>query len=366
MKKKLLITMLIASLVTGTLFAGDFSFKFGHLAQRPGYLGGIVPTYLNVGVGYDGISLIEGNKTEFQFYQGLGFTQRNLLQSKTDGSPIAAGTTSTIANLFSTDSTLNFHQGFLEDDCLTANIGIKGAYEMVYDDSVIPNSTVYPDLTEKSNLYNWLIGSVKYDKMVDNIFTQDGYSGELEFAYAPSFTNSTSDFYSAILELQFAKTLYTLESARDGRNILSLVLVDRFATSYTNGSSVPTSYQSKVALGYKVRGFSAYSYNTNFNVVNNLDLRVSTFEITDYPPFLYLPRFNFFLDTGFAAGNFLNSNVSIDAADGFLMSTGLQATVDISDMVDLGYQLAYLINGENLTKESGTSLVGSITFFLMF
>jgi hypothetical protein len=202
--------------------------------------------------------------------------------------------------------------------------------------------------------------------MEDTIFTQDGYSAELSYTYAPSLSFSTSDFYSAILDIQFAKTLYTLKAARDGRNILSLVLVDRLASSYTDGESVPTSYQSKVALGNKVRGFAGYTYNTNFNVVNNLDLRVGTFEISEYSPLVFLPRFNFFLDTGYAAGNYLNSNVEIDAADGFLMSTGLQATIDIADMVDLGYQIAYLINGSNLSKDAGTSLVGSITFFLMF
>jgi len=371
MKKKLLITMLVASLVTGTLFAGNFSFKFGSMAQHPDYLFGILPTYLNVGAVYDGISLIEGNETEIQFYQGLGFTQRVLYQDKISGAPNAIGTAvenaanATTANLFSIDSTLKIQQGFLEDDCLIANVGIKAAYERLYDESVLSSSSVYTDLNDSSNIYNWLIGSVKYDKMVDTIFTQDGYSGEFEFTYAPSITNSTSDFYSAILDLQYAKTLYTLESARNGRNLLSVVLIDRFSTSYTQGDMVPTSYQSKVALGDKVRGFEGYTYNTAFNMVNNLDLRVGTFEITDYPAVI-LPRFNFFLDAGFAAGDYLNSDVSISAEDCFLMSTGLQATVDIGDMIDLGYQIAYLISGENLSKDVGSSLVGSITFFLMF
>lgn len=366
MKKRLLITMLVASLVTGTLFAGDISFKFGSLAQHPEYLGGIIPTYLNLGAGYSGYSAIEDHTTELQFFQGAGFTQRVLYQDATTGAP---STTSQTSNLFSADSTINVKQGFLEDDCLTTNIGIKGAYEKLYDidssSSVVSGSTVYPDLTDATNWYNWLIGSVKYDKMVDNIFTQDGYSAEFTATYAPSITNSTSDFYSAILDLQYAKTLYTLQSSRDGRNILSLVLVDRLATSYTDGDKVPTSYQSKVALGNKVRGFAGYTYNTNFNIVNNLDLRVSTFEITDYPV-VFLPRFNLFLDAGYAAGDYFNSSTTIDSSDKFIMSSGLQATVDIGDMVDLGYQIAYLIQGENLSETTGTSIVSSITFFLMF
>jgi hypothetical protein len=366
MKKRLLITMLVASLVTGTLFAGDFSFKFGSLAQHPDYLGGVIPTYLNLGAGYNGYTVLEGNTTELQFYQGAGFTQRVLYQDSTTGAPVAAGTAAQTSNLFSADSKINVKQGFLEDDCLTANVGIKVAYEKLYEtDSSIVSSTVYPDLANATNWYNWLIGSVKYDKMVDNIFTQDGYSAEFTATYAPSITNSTSDFYSAILDLQYAKTLYTLQSSRDGQNILSLVLVDRLFTSYTDGDKVPTSYQSKVALGNQVRGFAGYTYNTNFNIVNNLDLRVSTFEITEYPV-VFLPRFNLFVDAGYAAGEYFNSSTTIDSSDKFIMSSGLQATLDIGDMVDLGYQIAYLIQGENLSTSDTGNLVSSVTFFLMF
>lgn len=365
MKKKLLVTALVASFALGSVFAGDFSFKFGSLAQRPGYLAGIIPTYYNVGFGYDGISLLEGQTTELQYFQGAGFTQRIFYQD-TSGDQTLTNTNPQTSNLFSVDSTVNLKQGFLEDDILTANIGVKGAFENIYDDDgSIVAGTTYPDLTESTNWYSWLISSVKYDKMSDNIFTQDGYSGELTFTYGPSFTNSTSDFYSAVLDLQYAKTLYTLQSSRDGQNLVSLVLINRLETSYTDGDKVPTSYQGNVALGNKVRGFSYYTYNTNFTVVNNLDLRIGTFEMTDYPVTI-LPRFNIFVDTGFAAGNYLNSDVKIDPSDSFLMSTGLQATVDLGDLVDLGYQIAYLINGSNLSKDDGTSLVGSVTFFLMF
>lgn len=366
MKKKLLVTALVASFALGSVFAGDFSFKFGSLAQRPGYLAGIIPTYYNVGFGYDGISLLEGQTTELQYFQGAGFTQRIFYQDA-NGNQTLTNIDSQTSNIFSVDSTLNLKQGFLDNDSLSVNLGIKGAFENIYDDdeSIVLNSTSYPDLVASTNWYNWLIGSLKYDMMVDNIFTQDGYSGVLTFTYGPSFTNSTSDFYSAVLDLQYAKTLYTLKSSRDGQNLVSLVLINRLETSYTDGDMVPTSYQGDVALGNKVRGFSYYTYNTNFTVVNNLDLRIATFEITDKPVTI-LPRFNIFVDTGFAAGNYLNSDEKIDSSDSFLMSTGLQATVDLGDLVDLGYQIAYLISGSNLSKDDGTSLVGSVTFFLMF
>jgi hypothetical protein len=364
MKKKLLITMMVATLTATTAFAGDFSFKFGSMAQHPDYLLGVIPTYLNVGVGYDGITLIDGNTTEFEYYVGSGFTQRSLYQDTTTGEQLAAGSDGTVANIFSADGTIKMVQGFLEDDSLTATLGAKEGYDRVYSDDVLAGSTVYPDLAQQNNYYTLLTADLKYDKMEDNFFTQDGYSAELSFAYAPGLVSNSSDFYSANLDLQYAKTLFTLEGTRDGRNLLSVVFIDRFETSYTDGDEVATSYQSNVALGNRVRGFSTYSYNTNLNFVNNIDIRVATFEMTEYPLFVYLPRFNFFFDTGYAMGDYLNSSVAIDSSDALLMSSGVQATLSISDVIDLGYQIAYLIKGDNISENS--NIVGSVTFFLQY
>lgn len=359
MKKKIFSVAALSLFTAASLFAGDFGFVFGSLGLHPSYFGGILPVYYNVGVGYTGITLLEDNTTAFQFLVGGGLSQRTLFQDANGDSTF----TEKVANIKSIDATLKMKQGFLNDD-LTSDLSFKAAYQ--YTDDVVANSTVYPDLAENSETYTALTYSLLYDRMDDRMFTQDGYSAQLKFTYAPAFTNTAADFVSGNLELQYAKTLYTLQSPRDNRNILSLVLVDRFATSYTDGSVIPTSFESSVSLGRRVRGFSKYSYNTKMNFVNNLDLRVGTFEITETSPIILLPRFNFFFDTGYAIGEYLNSDVKIDSADALLMSAGLQATISIMDQVDLGYQLAYLISGDNYEKGEGTKLVGALTLFLDF
>ena len=47
------------------------------------------------------------------------------------------------------------------------------------------------------------------------------------------------------------------------------------------------------------------------------------------------------------------------------MSTGVQLTISFFDFIDLGYQVAYLFNGNKLS-EGDSKIVGSFTFFLDF
>lgn len=362
MKKKIFSVVAISVITAVSLFASDFGFVFDSLGQHPDYLGGIVPVYYNAGVGYKGLTLLEDNTTEFQLLLGGGLSQRKLFQEKVNGLPVFS---STEANIIGVDGTLKMKQGFL-NDTLISDLAITTAYQYIDDKDVIAASTVFPDLGKNSETYSAITHSLLYNKMDDRMFTQDGYSAELELTYAPSFSNSAADFISGKFEIQLAKTLFTLKAARDNRNILSVVVVDRFLSNYTEGKVVPTSFQSDISLGKQVRGFTKYSYNTKMNFVNNFDLRISTFEITETSPIILLPRFNFFLDTGYAIGNYLNSSVSIASKDALLMSTGLQATLSVMDKVDLGYQLAYLISGNNYAAGSAKKLIGSITFFLDF
>ncbi|MBK5201097.1 MAG: hypothetical protein JJE21_06135, partial [Spirochaetaceae bacterium] len=75
MKKKIFSVVALSLFTVASLFAGDFGFVFGGLGQHPDYLGGIIPVYYNVGVGYKGITLLEDNTTEFQFLVGGGLSQ---------------------------------------------------------------------------------------------------------------------------------------------------------------------------------------------------------------------------------------------------------------------------------------------------
>ena len=163
-------------------------------------------------------------------------------------------------------------------------------------------------------------------------------------------------------------------SNKKGLNLFSVVLIDRVNVNWTDGSQVPVYASMPVSLGRKVRGFNTNSYNTNFTVVNNLDIRLSGPEFFMDGVF---PRLNLFFDVGWHAGNYLNTGYNgvsaKSAADmaekydlkRFLCSTGFQLEMCIFDFIDLGFQLSYLISGDNM-RTPGQKFITGATFFLDF
>ena len=122
---------------------------------------------------------------------------------------------------------------------------------------------------------------------------------------------------------------------------------------------VPVYAQKQGSLGRKVRGFASYSYNSEFTMVNNLDLRFTSPAIGIDG--LYF-RLNLFFDMGYGAGHFYNTEISQSQ---FLASTGAQISLTIFDFIDIGYQVAYLMNGRNYAK-GDTPFTHNFIFFLDF
>ena len=83
------------------------------------------------------------------------------------------------------------------------------------------------------------------------------------------------------------------------------------------------------------------------------------------------PRLNIFFDMGWHAGNYFNSENGAAAMaekydlKRFLCSAGFQLEMCIFDFIDLGFQLSYLINGDNM-RTPGEKFITGATFFLDF
>ena len=130
--KKALTIVLVLALAVCSVFAGDFKFLFTELDQHPEILAGFLPTLTAIGVGYNGLDLIDGNLTQLQFTIGGGYTQRVLFQDPLTGEPL-------IANQLLYDDiqlrwNLKFLQGFGQSpveglDLVTAYVGYEGRYE---------------------------------------------------------------------------------------------------------------------------------------------------------------------------------------------------------------------------------------------
>ena len=406
--KKALTIVLVLALAVCSVFAGDFKFLFTELDQHPEILAGFLPTLTAIGVGYNGLDLIDGNLTQLQFTIGGGYTQRVLFQDPLTGEPL-------IANQLLYDDiqlrwNLKFLQGFGQSpveglDLVTAYVGYEGRYEKGVDSmklgeqrlrgyavtdatgtigtatgtSPIPSmddwfgstkagNTIYPDLADDYTafMHNFYIGA-KLNLMDDKMVSNEGALAEIKLQFAPGFLNKKASYYTITLNGVAGTTLLEVANKK-GMNLFSIVLIDRVNATWTDGSKVPVYASRPVSLGRKVRGIDTNSYNTNFSVVNNLDLRLAG------PEFLMsgvFPRLNIFFDMGWHAGNYLNTKHSAaDMAEKyglkrFLCTTGFQLEMCFFDFIDLGFQLSYLINGENMKNPQSKFITGA-TFFLDF
>ena len=378
MKKILTVLLIMIMVVSGLSAKPEFRFIFADLDQHTEVIGGFLPTYVLIGMGAD-FKFLEGNTSELQVLVGGGYNQRMVFQNPENGDPFytepeGRGITYDVAQ---GDLFLRYDQGFL-NDLLILRAGIETQYEANLDswkkdknaslDEQLKGSSfdeeIYPDLVgNRQFLGTSLILRLTYDAMEDTLFTNDGILAYVEAKWAPLFLNNwlagTADYYSLTANAVFAKTLYTLST--ENNDWLSIVMIDRVNVNWTDGS-IPVNGQGPVSLGRKVRGYNTYSYNTQFSVVNNFDIRFAG-------PGIGVdgirPRINLFFDMGLGAGNYFNTSIPVDGGVNFLSSVGGELTVSFFDFIDLGYEVAYIFTGEKMTAP-GDRVVTRFTFFLDF
>ena len=287
MKKILTVLLIMIMVVSGLSAKPEFRFIFADLDQHTEVIGGFLPTYVLIGMGAD-FKFLEGNTSELQVLVGGGYNQRMVFQNPENGKPFytepkGRGITYDVAQ---GDFFLRYDQGFL-NDLLILRAGIETQYEANLDswkkdknaslDAQLLdfNEAIYPDLDgNRQFLGTSLILRLTYDAMEDTLFTNDGILAYVEAKWAPLFLNNwldgTADYYSLTANAVFSKTLYTLRN--ENNDWLSIVMIDRVNVNWTDGS-IPVNGQGPVSLGRKVRGYNTYSYNTQFSVVNNFDIR---------------------------------------------------------------------------------------------
>ena len=400
MKKKLLSLLIVFAIALSGLSAFDIGGGWtidGTIDQHPEILIGFIPTYGEITAGYTGFQLMEGNRTEIQLTAGAGYVERRFWIDPEDGHEKMEMNPLTFDAL-QVGWGLRFNQGFLESpvggkDLITLSVGYMGRYEDAMDSMVAGKtkqswgdeievqtineffashnsagsnfpSRLYPDLRGNHQyLGSTLFFNFFLDAMEDTLSTNDGYSVEFQADWAPYALNAAldgkADFYQFTLEAVGAKTLYLYRTEK--MNWFSIVMIDRLRMNWRSGELVPTYVQKLGSLGRQVRGYSNYTYGTEFYIVNNFDIRLTG---PDMGVDGLSPRINLFFDIGYGCGNYFNTDYK---GSNFLASTGAQFTVSIFDIIDLGYQLAYLIPTDTYNYAKGdTRLVGSFTFFLDF
>lgn len=405
--KKVLAFAAIVLIAVSCVFAGDVKFVLGELAQHPEVLFGFCPTLTTVGASYEGLELVEGSLTQLQVIAGGGYAQLVLFQDPSTGEPLLydQGIYDSIQFRWNLKMLQGFGDSWVEGkDLVTVYVGYEGRFEKNIDSMAVgkerklgyadaglatlgngkikelgtwfsdhgttrQSNLIYPDLAggDTSFMNNLYVGA-RLNGMDDRMVSNEGVLAELKLQFAPGFLNRKASYYSVTLNAVAGTTLYELKDAATGRNSFSIVVLDRVNLNWTDGSKVPVYAQQPVSLGRKVRGFNTGSYNTNFTVVNNFDIRFAGPE-----PFIdgVFPRANLFFDMGYYAGEYLNTEISASSMaekyglERFLCSTGVQLEMSFFDMFDLGLQVAYLVKGSNL-RDPGSRVITGATFFLDF
>ena len=389
MRKRFVVFLLVLVVALGALSAAPFRFVFGDLGQHPEIVMGFLPSYFMGGAGYSGITLLEGNKTEIQLLAAAGYNQRKLWQDPWSGSVVYED--AMVYDVADFDWSLRLAQGFGDSkagnkDLVTLTLSYDGQYEVAVDSLALGkvrknggqffvdtvsgylgtddyDGTIYPELNGSRQFLGTQFSlSFKYDQMTDTIHTNDGTLIKGALKWGPAALNKALDgyasYYSASMDIINAKTLYELK--KNGDTFLSIVFIDRVNASFVDGDAIPAFIQGPNSLGRKVRGFNTYTYNTTFTMVNNADIRFAG-------PFVGIdgiaPRVNLFFDCGFGYGRISNTEFK---ETNVLSSFGIQAAATFFDFCDLGYQLAYLIKGNNYVHTEASRIVGSVTFFLDF
>ncbi len=386
--KKVIVFLLVLIMAAG-LFASDLHFVFKDLGQHPDIMWGFFPTYLMAGAGYDLPALIDGNKTQVQLLVGDGYTQRLLWLDQNSGDNnynkgVWNRDNALRVNVWQNELSLRFIQGFMispvgDKDLLTLTLNLTARYERYYSsskflflgingtfDDYINSSysgAVYPELNGGKDFLGGEIAlSLKFDMMEDTLHTNDGIWSALDVKVGPSWLNSGASghasYISVISNTVGARTLYNLENTK-GDSMFSITLVDRLNASFTGGNAIPAYIQGPVSLGGKVRGFNAYTYGTEFNVVNNFDIRLAG---PDLGVNGIAPRVNLFIDCGYGWGKVFNTERK---ENNLLASCGVQIEMSFFDMIDLGYEVNYLLVDKDKYTQPGR-VTTNFTFFLDF
>ncbi len=387
---KKIFALLLVLVVGACIFASPFHFVFADLGQHPDMLGGFLPSYLLIGAGYEMTPLIEGNTTELRLLFGDGYMQRLMWLDEESGennfnNGVWDKDSALKFNVWQNDISLRFMQGFLESPVegkdlllltLTANwkyekyysasklgpFNIKGTYDDIIKSDY--SGVIYPELNGKKDFMGIeFVASLKLDMMEDTIYTNNGLWSRIDFKIGPAALNKLgaghADYISAIFNTVGAKTLFNFTNS-DGNTMLSISLVDRVNASYTTGNAVPSFIQGPSSLGRKIRGFNTYTFGTEFSAVNNFDIR---FVGPGIGVNSIAPRLNIFFDCGYGWGKVFNTTREEKT---FLASTGIQIDICFFDIIDLGYEVNYLLVDQEKYTQPGRKITTNFTFFLDF
>jgi hypothetical protein len=360
MKKRWPVLLILLFILIAPISA-EWDVTFWDWKGHPRIVAGLIPTS------------IQGELAQQFFFGGetvilgsLGYHERLLWQDPITGS--LRSSDPLIYDVMFIDLGLGYRQKLFRGASIGANWHLR--YERAFD-SIAVGSTL--ESGEVLPLNSWAGTNVHYgslkgvsqrlsmkvvvDYLDDTMTATDGWRVDLAFIYGPKRRGITPYwglFGTGTVGL-------TIGQEMDGdRNLFSVTLVDRLLASGVGSEMVDLVVQEMAAFGAKIRGFDMMAFPVRWSVANQLDFRINGPE-----PFLpgFFPRLTFFIDAGLGWGTLFNTDVKLQGS--LLASSGVITNFFLSEYLDFGFQMAYLLAGENYSHP-GSKMVGQITARLSF
>jgi len=339
-----------------------------------------LPTGADVTVGYKGLSLIPGRETMLQLTAGGGYDSLNLYRDS-DGTPSLPGSMDPKweFNGILLEWEPGIRQGIIWSDYFQRNLletflFYRGHYDIYMNGRVIwgtdeaeaalirAEHLAYKDdliFTDKEGVFsNSLFTGFTFDAMDENKDhkTKHGFYSEISLEWDPAIEKLPPKQDVDFLRLNFlARSFFTLYDAAPDRekNLFSLYLGENFSVDYATGTNIPmfvsqTFGGTKIreGLGYYVRGFEKWSYDTQLKIVNNIELRANL-------PAIYfknlVPGLVAYFDAGYYRGYFGDPG---ELKQGFLCATGVGFYLDLFGVEYFRLYLQFPLYGERIDAKA--------------
>ncbi len=350
--KRRTLTLLVTLLILPSLLYAKWGAVYEGWSGHPRIAGGLVPTTLSAGLRYQtswGTS-ISGVGT-------LGYTERMLYQDPATGSLLTQDLP--LYDLVQVGTTVALTQSISVHHF---SLGVAGVVERGLDSMIagttLPSGVVQPHATWSTNSIYGKLSRVQGNAFFHYRFGEvkglpvagEGVQGDIHLSY--SFASHAIAAQAALVGMT---TFY--REPQVGKNLFAITFADRLTASYIHGSKLTPFEQEGTTLGEKIRGFGAFQYPLAFSIANQAEMRFNGPQLLGSAIF---PRLIVFVDVGFGAGTLANTAITKNQ---LLASAGGSLFFTIGPVMDFGYQMAYLLYGEN-PAHPGAKMVGTLVAHL--
>ncbi len=375
-KRKIALILIIINLAN-CLFALSFTSRLTGVTTHPDFWAGVFPSSVRSYIGLDGITLLEGRKTEVGAEIATGTLARTITQNPTTGKALDSSSDADIIKNSSYDVLYaswkaGIAQGIgwsdqANNDLVTLRFSLDGQWEVAMDplmqsenreghpfsvlEAFNPVGKYYtqilqgtPDLSHNRQLLSLsfdLYG--KFNQLLLKTGKMSGISTEFKFVWAPKFLNlsrkegGVADFWKIWL---YAEGGLNIHQAVDenGMNLWSIGLSDEFEMRIFGGNHIP-----EYAKTLKGKTWWVEPENMTFMARNVLKLNYYGQQFFgSCIPYVYA-----FLDFCYSGGQ-INNVVDGDFGSVWAGTMGLHIELQLFGVAHIYYEIGqvFLYNGD--------------------